>query len=170
MPVYLQRIRLTVHTKKQFQAGTNSTVTLGYQVEPEHVHPKLEPGMHYETLDHPWHDDFQSGKADSYEIRFDTGEPGQALGRPIPSGLQFDSLEEARGLQLTLRIDGDDQWIFDRLAVGGFFVEVKRIGENLEEVELGWVEMAKHAGDVEMSSDPEEGYEEVPIELNGSFQ
>lgn len=173
MPVYLQRIRLTVHTKKQFQAGTNSPVSLGYAVEEKHVHPKLEPGVHYEALDHPWHDDFQSGKADSYEIRFDTGTAGRAMGRPVPGGIQFDSLEDAGTFQLHLRIDGNDQWIFDRLALGGYFVEVRPSagsGDEHEEVEIGWIEMAKHSEEVRMSSDPEEGYEEVPIELNGSFR
>ena len=169
MPVYLQRIRLTVHTKKQFLAGTNSTVKLSYRVEEGHVHSKLEPGVYDEVLDHPWHDDFQSGKADSYEIRFDTGPAGRAMSQPIPSGLRFDSMEAARDLELALKIYGGDQWIFDRMALGGFFVEVVADAEN-QEREIGWIEMAKNSGDVAMSSDPSEGYEEFPIELNGSFR
>ena len=35
---------------------------------------------------------------------------------------------------------------------------------------LGWLEMAKHSGDVAMSSDPDEGLDEYPLELNGPFQ
>ncbi len=170
MPVYLQRVRLTVRTKKQFLAGTNSVVKFGYQIEAKHQHTKLDPGFQYEVLDHPMHDDFKSGKADSYEIAFDTGKAGRAMGQPIPTGLRFDSLDGARDFQVTLCIDGDDQWIYDRLSLGGFFVEVKPVNGEHEEVELGWLEMARHSGDVQMSSDPDEGYEEVPIELNGSFQ
>lgn len=173
MSAYLQRIRFSVHTKKQFLAGTNSRVLLGYRVEEGYVHPKLDPGVHYEPLDNPWHDDFQSGKADTYEIRFDTDSAGQAMGRPVPSGLRFDSLEAARGLKLTLKIDGTDQWIFDRYALGGFFVEVRPKGDEpdvSEPVEIGWVEMAKHSGDVRMSADPSEGEAEVPLVLNGSFR
>ena len=174
MPVYLQRVRFTVHTKNQFLAGTNSPVKLGYEVEERHVHPKLAPGVHYETLDHPRHDDFQSGKADSYEISFGSGTLGTALGgHPIVAGLQFDSLEDARSLRLHLKIEGGDQWIFDRYAVGGFFVEVRPSSRGAgpdEPVELGWVEMATHTGDVAMSTDRSEGVDEVEIELNGSFR
>jgi hypothetical protein len=108
MPFYLQRVRFTVHTKKRFLAGTNSTVKLCYLIEEKHVHPKLEPGVHDSVLDHPWHVDFQSGKSDSYEISLGTGKLGKSfMGRPMLN---------------------------------------------------------------EMSSDPKEGVEEYPIELNGSFQ
>ncbi len=173
MSVYLQRVRLTVHTKNQFLAGTNSKVQLCYQVEEKHLHPKMGPGVYSADLDQPYHDDFQSGKADSYEVSFGTGSLGEAMGRPVPNGLQFDSLDDARTLQLHLRIEGNDQWIFDRFALAGYFVEVRPVAQDAdkyEEVELGWLEMARHGGDVEMSSDEDEGCEEYPIDLNGSFQ
>ena len=174
MPVYLQRVRFTVHTKSQFLAGTNSPVKLGFEVEERHVHATLAPGFHYETLDHPRHDDFQSGKADSYEVSFGTGSLGKSHdGHPMPAGLQFDSLEDARTLGLHLKIEGGDQWIFDRFALGGFFVEVRPTTSGAgkyEEVEIGWVEMARHHGDVAMSTDPNEGVSEYEIELNGALQ
>jgi hypothetical protein len=174
MPVYLQRVRFTVHTKKQFLAGTNSLVKLCYEIEERHVHPKLEPGVHCTDLDHAYHDDFQSGKADSYEVSFGAGKLGKAFqGHPVLNGLQFDNLDEAKQMRFHLRIEGDDQWIFDRCALGGYFMEVRPVSgktDEYEEVELGWVEMAKHSGDVEMSSDPDEGCQEYPIELNGSFR
>ena len=174
MPVYLQRVRFTVHTKNQFLAGTNSPVKLGFEIEERHVHPKLSPGLHFEALDHPSHDDFQSGKADSYEISFGTGTLGTGFeGQPIVAGLQFDSLEDARSLHLHLKIEGSDQWIFDRFALGGFFVEVRPSSSGVgpaEPIELGWVEMAKHHGDVALSTDPSEGDDEYEIELNGTFR
>src|SRR5262249_35498009 len=117
--------------------------------------------------------DFQSGKADSYEVSFGTGSLGEAMGRPVPNGLQFDSLDDARTLQLKLRIEGNDQWIFDRYALAGYFVEVRPVtadADKYEQVALGWLERARHSGDVEMSSDEDEGCEEYPIELNGSFR
>jgi hypothetical protein len=173
MPVYLQRVRFTVHTKKQFLAGTNSAVKLCYQVEEKHLHPKLGPGVHCADLDQPYHDDFQSGKADSYEVSFGSGSLGQALGQPVPNGLQFDSLDDARKMKIHLKIEGNDQWIFDRCALAGYFIEVRPVAgqaEAYEEVELGWLEMARQSGDVAMSSDESEGCEEYPIELNGTFQ
>ena len=172
MPVYLQRVRFSVHTKKQFLAGTNSPVSLGFEIEERHLHPKLPAGMHWTALDHPWHDDFQAGKADSYEVDFGTGRAGKSYqGIPILNGLQFETLDDVRDLNVVLKIDGSDQWIFDRCALGGFLVEVRKTGEgDYEEVELGWIELAKHSGDVSMSADPDEGYIEYPIELNGSFQ
>ena len=173
MPFYLQRARFTVHTKKQFLAGTNSTVKLCYKIEEKHNHPKLEPGVHSMVLDHPWHDDFQSGKSDSYEVSFGTGKIGKSfMGRPMLNGVQFETLDDARKMEFYLRIEGNDQWIFDRYALAGFFMEVRpRPGstDEYEEVELGWLEMARNEGDVEMSSDPNEGCEEYPIELNGPF-
>src|SRR5262245_38015074 len=102
MPVYIQRVRFTVHTKKQFLAGTNSKVQLCYQVEEQHLHPKLAPGVHCADLDQPYHDDFQSGESDSYEVSFGTGSLGKAMGRPVPNGLQFESLDDARKLRLYL--------------------------------------------------------------------
>ena len=36
--------------------------------------------------------------------------------------------------------------------------------------DLGWVEMARHTGEVAMSTDPKEGVSQVPVPLNGSFQ
>ncbi len=173
MPVYLQRVRFTVHTKNQFLAGTNSPVKLGVEIEERHVHPKLPPGTHYEALDDPRHDDFQSGKADSYEISFGTGTLGTGFeGQPIVAGLQFDSLDDARSLRLHLKIEGSDQWIFDRYALGGFFVEAPSSGASggRAQVEIGWVEMAKHHGDVALSTDPSEGDDEYEIELNGTFR
>jgi hypothetical protein len=95
------------------------------------------------------------------------------MGRPVPNGLQFDSLDDARTSQLNLWIEGNDQWIFDRYALTGYFVEVRPVAADAdtnEEVDLGWLEMARHSGDVAMSSDESEGPEENPIELNGSFQ
>jgi hypothetical protein len=173
MAYYLQRVRLTVHTKKQAFAGTNSTVKLLYKVEEGHNHAKLEPGIHEAVLDHPWHDDFQAGKADSYEVSFGTGRAGKNyMGRPVLNGLQFEKLDDARKLKLRLRIEGSDLWVFDRVAVGGFFMEVRPApyAENeYEEVEVGWLDMAKHRDDVAMSSDPSEGIQEYAIELNGSF-
>jgi len=196
MPFYLQRVRFTVHTKAQRFAGTNSTVKLCYNIEEKHNHPELTPGIHSSVLDHPWHDDFQSGKSDSYEVSFGTGRGGKNyMGRPMLNGIQFETLEEVRAMQFALRIEGSDQWIFDRFKLGGFFMEVRpavRLDSiaadadetedygvqeqeadpdpEYEEVELGWLEMARHSGDIEMSSDSDEGYQEWPIELNGSFQ
>lgn len=174
MPFYLQRVRFTVHTKKQFLAGTNSTVKLCYRIERKHLHPKLEPGLHEEVLDHPMHDDFQDGKSDSYEINLGTGNVGEALtGRLILNGVQFETLELAKKMQFHLRIEGSDQWIFDRYAAAGFFMEVRLAAgsaDKYEVVEIGWVEMATNKGDVAMSSDPSEGVQEYPIELNGSFK
>jgi hypothetical protein len=173
MPFYLQRVRFTVHTKKQFLAGTNSLVKLCYKIEENYLHPKLGPGVHSTDLDHPYHDDFQSGKSDSYEVDFGSGRLGKAFqGHPVLNGLQFDTLDDAKKMQFHLRIEGNDQWIFDRYALGGFFMEVRPVAGKAgeyEEVELGWVEMAKHSGDVAMSSDPNEGDDEHPIALNGSF-
>jgi hypothetical protein len=173
MPYYLQRVRLTVHTKKQAFAGTNSTVKLLYKIEEKHNHPKLEPGIHESVLDHPWHDDFKAGAADSYEVSFGTGRAGKNyMGRPVLNGVQFDAIDDARKMQFRLRIEGSDQWVFDRLAIGGFFMEVRPIAgadDEYEEVEVGWLDMAKHKGDIAMSSDPNEGVQELPIELNGSF-
>lgn len=172
MAVYLQRARFSVHTKKQFLAGTNSTVKLCYVVEEKHLHPKKAPGTYEVVLDQPHHNDFRSGQFDSFEIDFGTGSLGHALGQPLPNGLQFDSLEAARELELFLRIEGADQWVFDRSVLGGFFVEVRKVGERdgvgvYEEVELGWLEMARHVGDVSMSTDESEGDEIYPIEING---
>jgi hypothetical protein len=174
MPVYLQRVRFSVHTKKEAFAGTNSPVKLCYKIEEKHNHPKLEPGIHETLLDHPWHDDFKTGKADSYEVNFGVGRVGKNfMGRPMLNGLQFETLEDARELIFQLKIEGKDQWIFDRYAMAGFFMEVRPVAgsdEEYEEVEIGWVEMAKYSGDIEMSTDPNEGYEEFPIDLNGSFE
>jgi hypothetical protein len=178
MPFYLQRVRLTVHTKQQAFAGTNSTVKLCYKIEEKHNHPKLEPGVYDEVLDHPWHDDFKAGKADSYEVNFGTGRAGKNyLGRPVLNGVAFDKLEDVRTMKFHLRIEGSDQWVFDRLALGGFFMEVRPVPgaedeENpgeFEEVELGWLELAKQKGDVSMSADSNEGVQEYPIKLNGSL-
>jgi hypothetical protein len=47
---------------------------------------------------------------------------------------------------------------------------VAQDSDQYEEVELGWLEMARHSGEVAMSSDESEGCEELPIDLNGSFQ
>src|SRR3954447_6693315 len=186
MPFYLQRVRFTVHTKAQRFAGTNSTVKFCYKIEEKHNHPELTPGIHSSVLDHPWHDDFQSGKSDSYEVSFGTGRIGKNyMGRPMLNGVQFETLDEARAMQFALRIEGSDQWIFDRFKLGGFFMEVRPAtpfdsiasdagdagdtedygvkGEEAapdveyEEVEIGWLEMARHSGDIEMSSDEKEG-------------
>jgi hypothetical protein len=163
MPFYLQRVRITIHTKKQLFAGTNSTVKLCYRVEETHAHPRLKPGFHAQILDHPWHDDFQSGKTDSYEVNFGAGGP---------DGLRFETLDDARQLQLHLRIEGNDQWIFDRYALAGYFREFRPASgraDEPDEIDHGWLEMARHEGDVEMSCDPNEGSEGYPIELNGRF-
>lgn len=173
MPVYLQRVRFSVHTKRQFLAGTNSTVKLCYRVEEKHLHPKMSPGLYEKVLDQPHHNDFRSGQSDSFELVLGTGSLGQSMGQPIPNGLQFDSMDDVRTLELLLRIEGSDQWIFDRCILGGFFIEVRPIGEelgNYEEVELGWLEMAHHLGDIAMSSDPGEGVEEYRIAINGPLQ
>jgi hypothetical protein len=66
MSVYLQRVRLTVHTKNLFLAVTNSKVQFCYQVEGKHLHPKMGSGEYSADMDQPYHDDFQRGKADSY--------------------------------------------------------------------------------------------------------
>ena len=174
MSFHLQRVRFSVHTKKQLFAGTNSAVSLCYLIEEKHLHDKLRPGVHCAALDKPFHDDFQSGKADSYEVDFGTGHLGKAaMGHPMPAGVQFETLNDVRSMQFNLKIDGGDQWVFDRYAMGGFFVEVRALPGAVgryEEVELGWVELARHSGDVAMSSDPAEGVEGHPIELNGSFR
>jgi hypothetical protein len=173
MPFYLQRVRFTVHTKKQFFAGTNSTVKLCYRIEEKHGHPGLEPGLHSTVLDHPWHDDFRSGKSDSYEVSFGAAKVGKSsTERPPLDGLRFEALDDARQMQFRLRIEGSDQWVFDRYALAGYFMEARPVPgstDEFQEVELGWLEMARNQGDVEMSSDPNEGSEEYPLELNGPF-
>jgi hypothetical protein len=173
MPFYLQRVRFTVHTKKQLFAGTNSTVKLCYRIEEKHVHPKLETGIHSTVLDHPWHDDFQSGKSDSYEVDFGTGKLGKSsMGRPMLNGVQFETMDDARQMKFHLRIEGSDQWVFDRYALAGYFMEVRPVPgttDVFDEIDLGWLEMARKQCDVEMSSDPNEGSEEYPLELNGPF-
>jgi hypothetical protein len=174
MPYYLQRARLTVHTKNQRFAGTNSTVKLCYKIEEQHNHPNLEPGVHESVLDQPWHDDFQAGKSDSYEVSFGTGRAGKNyMGRPVLNGIQFDKLEDARSMKFHLKIEGNDQWVFDRLSLGGYFMEVRPVPgseEEYEEAEVGWLEMARHKEEVAMSSDSAEGKPQHTIKLNGSFQ
>jgi len=193
MPFYLQRVRFSVHTKDQRFAGTNSTVKLCYKIEEKHNHSTLQPGIHSTVLDHPWHDDFQAGKSDSYEVNFGTGRVGKNfMGRPMLNGLLFEKLEDARKMLFQLQIEGSDQWIFDRFKLGGYFMEVRTAApapsggeydipetrfdvaetreEEYEEIEVGWLELAKHSGDIEMSTDPNEGCQEWPIKLNGSFQ
>jgi hypothetical protein len=90
----------------------------------------------------------------------------------VLNGLQFEKLEEAKKLIFQLKIEGSDMWVFDRYAMAGFFVEVRPVAgseDEFEEVEIGWLEMARHSGDIEMSTDENEGYAEYPIDLNGSW-
>ena len=68
------------------------------------------------------------------------------------NGVQFETLEDARDMQFQLRIEGSDQWIFDRLVARA--ASSWRCGpwrdrsDEFEEVETGWIEMARHKGDV----------------------
>jgi len=173
MSVHLQRVRISVHTKDQAHAATNSTVRFCFEIEDDQPHTVFEPGTNGVALDHRFHDDFRRGEADSYEIVFGSGTAGTAIdGTPIPAGLQFGSLDEARRFPFYLQIDGSDQWVFDRYMLGGFFQELKPDPNHpgkYELVDLGWLELAKHHGDVAMSTDPKEGVDRYPVELNGSF-
>ena len=174
MSVHLQRVRFTVHTKNQFLAGTNSPVRLWFEVDESQNHPEFDPGLSSIDLDHPYHDDFQRGKSDSYELDLGTGKSsGRSRGGiPIPNGLEFANFDEARQLHFHLEIAGGDRWIFDRYALGGYFIEMKPISGSKDEYELidhGWLEMAKYKGDVSMSADPKEGVQTYDLELNGKF-
>jgi hypothetical protein len=175
MSFHLQRVRFTVRTKDQFLAGTNAAVRLWFEVDETQNHPEFDQGLNSIALDHPMHDDFQRGKSDSYELDLVAGKSsGRLRGKtPIPNGLEFGSLEDARSLHFHIEIAGKDRWIFDRYALGGYFVEMRPVAgskDEFEVIELGWIEMAKHKGDVSMSSDPKEGVAEYDIELNGKFQ
>lgn len=174
MPVFLQRVRFTVHTKDQFLAGTNSNVKLYFQVEKENGYPEVESGLVGFDLDHPYHDDFQSGKADSYEIEFGSGESKKTRGGvAVPNGLRFESLDAVRKLPVHLEIEGSDRWIFDRYRVGGYFQEMRPAAgspDKMEVVDLGWLEMARANDEVAMSTNEREGVDAYAIELNGTFQ
>ncbi len=175
MSVHLQRVRFTVHTKNELWAGTNSTVRLWFEVDETQNHPELEQGLNSIVLDHPWHDDFQRGKTDSYELDLGSGSSSGRTrgGVPIPNGLEFADLDEVRSMRFHLEIEGSDCWIFDRYAIGGFFKEMQAVpGEKdrFEIIDLGWIELARHTGDISMSTDPKEGEAEYEIPLNGSFK
>lgn len=110
--------------------GTNFTVTFGYVVKENHLHSNKTPGIYELTPDQPHHNDLQSDRFDSFEIVFDTGSLGHALGQPLPNGLQFDSRGAVREYERFLRIEGADQSVFEQSVLGGFFVEVQKIEEG----------------------------------------
>jgi hypothetical protein len=174
MSVHLQRVRFSVRTKNQFLAGTNSTVRLWFEVDETQNHPEFDQGLNSIDLDHPYHDDFQRGASDSYELDLGaSSSSGRSRGGvPVPNGLEFASLDEARTLRFHLEIGGKDRWIFDRYALGGYFKEMRLVEGTKDEyeiIDLGWVEMARQTGDVSMSTDTNEGVPAYDIELNGKF-
>lgn len=173
MPLYLQRLRVSVRTKNQRFAGTNSSAKLWYTIDDDHRHPILEPGDYSLALDHPFHDDFQRGAIDSYELNLAEGSSGiQKDGVAIPNGLTLRDFDHARQMKFRLVIEGSDLWTFDRLTLAGYFKELKPSPENSGDSEvhdLGWLEMGRLNQENAMSTNPTEGTAELPIELNGSF-
>lgn len=174
MSLHLQRIRFSVRTKNQLFAGTNSRVSLIYVIEDEHNHPGLDPGQYEEKLDHPFHDDFQRGAIDMYEVDLAPGSSGRSAGGvAVPNGVMFRDWDHVKQMEFGLVIDGSDQWIFDRYILTGYFKELRQVEgkpEEYEVLDLGWLEMAKHTGDFSMSTDAKEGEQLHAIPLNGKFQ
>lgn len=168
MSLHLHRIRFSVRTKNSFLAGTNSKVALYFNIEEDHLNTELEPGLHSIELDHPFHDDFQRGQTDSYELSFGSESSGKERGgTSIPPGIQFSDLEHLRKMHFHIEIDGSDKWILDRYMLAGFIREMRPIADtkDWETIEHGWVELAKHSGEIAMSTDPAEGVarHEIPI-------
>jgi hypothetical protein len=170
MSFHLHRIRFSVRTKNSFLAGTNSKVRLYFNIQEDHLNTEFEPGLHSIELDHPFHDDFQRGQTDSYELSFGAESSGKERGGvAIPAGIQFTSLDHLKNMHFHIEIDGADKWIFDRYMLAGFIKELRPVAGSKTEVELidhGWVELSKHSGDVAMSTDPQEGTATHEVPLN----
>lgn len=173
MSLHLHRIRFSVRTKNSFLAGTNSKVRLFFNIEEDHLNTEFDPGLHSIELDHPFHDDFQRGQTDSYELSMGSESSGKERGGvAIPPGIQFTDLDQLRSMHFHLEIDGSDKWILDRYMLAGFIKELRAVSgskTDVEVIEHGWVELAKHTGDVAMSTDPREGVATYEIVLNPSI-
>jgi hypothetical protein len=171
MSLHLQRIRFSVRTKNQLFAGTNSKVQLVYTLDDDHAHPTLEPGAYSLDLDQPFYDDLQRGHLDSYLVELAQGSSGRAMeGVPVPNGVTFRDADHLRSLDVRLVIHGSDQWILDRYMLAGYLQEL-RAAEGCgspEVVDHGWVELARHEGDLAMSTSASEGVAEHRIDLAGA--
>lgn len=173
MSLHLHRIRFSVRTKNEIFAGTNSKVRLCFQVEEDHLNTEFEPGLHSIDLDHPFHDDFQRGQTDSYELSFGSESSGKERGGvPIPPGIQFSDISHLNNMHFHLEIDGSDKWVFDRCMLAGYIRELRPVGGKKDEVELvdhGWVELAKLSEDIAMSTDPKEGEAEFDLPITSKL-
>jgi hypothetical protein len=166
--IHLRRLRLTVRTKDEAWAGTDSAVRLWFVVDETHITGDYEAGEHSFLLDHKWHNDFQRGTRDSYEFPLGAESSGRSVdGVPIPPGIQFADWDALRQWELHLEIGGNDKWVFDRYLLEVEVQELKRGAGKPEVIDWGWLELAKHNGDVAMSTAEDEGVAEYIIPLNG---
>lgn len=170
MSIHLRRVRFTIRTKNEMWAGTNSTVRLWFEIDESHVTGDYEPGLHSFTLDHSMHDDFQKGATDSYEFPLGTDSSGRTVdGVAIPSGVQFSGFDELRDWPLHLEIGGGDRWVFDRYLFEVDVKEMKKVDGKYEITDWGWLQLAKHSGDIAMSTDEGEGVAVYDIPINGKL-
>ncbi len=171
MSIHLRRLRFTVRTKDEAWAGTDSAVRLWFVVDESHITGDYEEGEHSFLLDHKWHNDFQKGTRDSYEFPLGNESSGRSIdGVPIPPGIQFANWDALREWQIHLEIGGSDLWIFDRYLLEVEASEMKKgIDGKPEVTEYGWLELAKHSGDIRMSTEENEGVAEYVIPLNGKL-
>jgi hypothetical protein len=168
--IHLRRLRFTVRTKDELWAGTNSAVRFWFEIDESHVTGDYEPGLHSFHLDHKLHDDFQRGATDSYEFPLGTESSGRTRdGQAIPSGIQFANFEELKGWNLHIEIGGGDRWVFDRYLLEVDVKELKKVDGKHEMTDWGWLQLARHSGEVAMSANPSEGVAEYIIPLNGKL-
>jgi len=169
----LQRIRLYTTTKDEPDAGTDSGVELWYFVSTARLTTESQPlrvrqGWKKWNLDNPWNDR-ECGRTDMYELSLeDLSDVGLIIGGVhIPSGVEFQSLDDVRQRPFYLKILGEDWWKIESYVLYGLFKEVPQPLTGIND--LGWVEMARLNQYVELSEDVEEGSKWHQILINGSL-
>lgn len=106
-----------------------------------------------------------------YEMDFRLGDKNIAniLGNPL--GKYYDDWAKARKVRFALRIKGQDLWEIDSYCLLGYYKEFdyRQQTKQLVTWDRGWLLMAWHEADIEMSTDASEGTWWHEIILNGTF-
>ena len=175
MSVHIQRIRLYTRTKDERNAGTDDHVHLDWRM-PNHMWSTYEKAIGGSTptfrLDNPW-DDRERGRTDMFEIDLQRGTEDIIVnGTTVPRGVAFHSWSHAKGTSISLQALGNDLWRMDHYLLFGDFEELRvapGTTDQLQRVDHGWLLMAFHEGDVNLSKNPDEGLQFYPLNLNGPF-
>ncbi len=172
MSVHLQKIRFFATTKDEAYAGTDTGVELWIYVASNSLTTFPTTGWHTQNLDHSW-DDRERGRTEMYELDFQEGEFGTSIsGTPVPKGIAFSDFTQARTGSVWLRAKGKDWWKIDHYYLLGYFKELSHVSgtiDSFQTIDHEWLLMARRDGDVDMSTDPSEGYAWHSIDLNGTF-